>query len=375
MVLTGIVVAIAATALALTLMLRVQAETGRTELAGTVLQTLMGFPLVSFSWVIWTILLPLAGSLSCFLLPRRVVLLGLATALSIVVPVAGLGWQVATSGVQRYAVGGWGAPLGIDLYADGLSSLMLIMTALVGLGISLYASAYFERQKAQFFWPLWLFLWAALNALFLSGDIFNLYVTLELLGLAAVALVALAGGADALTGAMRYLLVSLLGSLSYLLGVALLYHAFGSVDIIVSRTAYDTYAGGLGGHGSDDSRTPVQDGIVSAALLVAPGACQRAGAGERVTLRAGGQGLFLSPVATVAGAVSRARRRTAAVAWRPRCRRHPLGLVAGTASKATQVIGRLFDGRTTGLSVSRFSAPDSDGMERCGLFCSLPCPG
>ena len=40
------------------------------------------------------------------------------------------------------------------------------------------------------FWPLWMFLWAALNALFLSGDIFNLYVTLELLGLSAVALVA-----------------------------------------------------------------------------------------------------------------------------------------------------------------------------------------
>jgi formate hydrogenlyase subunit 3/multisubunit Na+/H+ antiporter MnhD subunit len=70
-----------------------------------------------------------------------------------------------------------------------------------------------------------------LNALFLSADIFNLYVTLELLGLAAVALVALAGNADALTAAMRYLLVSLLGSLFYLLGVVLLYHGFGSLDI------------------------------------------------------------------------------------------------------------------------------------------------
>jgi len=74
-------------------------------------------------------------------------------------------------------------------------------------------------------------LWAALNALFLSADIFNLYVSLELMGLAAVALVALTKGADALTGAMRYLLVSLLGSLFFLLGVALLYHSFGSVDI------------------------------------------------------------------------------------------------------------------------------------------------
>jgi formate hydrogenlyase subunit 3/multisubunit Na+/H+ antiporter MnhD subunit len=123
--------------------------------------------------------------------------------------------------------------LGIDLYADGLSLLMLMVTALVGLGISVYSSGYFKRDKAVHFWPLWMFLWAALNALFLSGDIFNLYVTLELMGLAAVALVALAGGADALTSAMRYLLVSLLGSLAYLLGVALLYHGFGSVDIAI----------------------------------------------------------------------------------------------------------------------------------------------
>ncbi|HEB93249.1 MAG TPA: oxidoreductase [Gammaproteobacteria bacterium] len=182
------------------------------------------------------IVLPLAGAVCCFLWPRRAVPLGLVTALGIVACVAGLGWQVVEQGAQRYAVGGWGAPLGIDLYADGLSLLMLMVAAVAGLGISVYSCGYFhrpdaKRDKAKHFWPLWMFLWAALNALFLSADIFNLYVTLELLGLAAVALVALAGGADALTGAMRYLLVSLLGSLFYLLGVALLYHGFGSVDI------------------------------------------------------------------------------------------------------------------------------------------------
>jgi len=184
-------------------------------------------------WGVMTIVLPLAGAMSSFLWPRRALPLGLATALAIVICVAGLGWQLVQQGAQRYAVGGWGAPLGIDLYADGLSLLMLMMTAVVGLGISIYSCGYFNLERARYFWPLWMFLWAALNALFLSADIFNLYVTLELLGLAAVALVALAGGADALTGAMRYLLVSLLGSLCYLLGVTLLYHSFGSVDIAI----------------------------------------------------------------------------------------------------------------------------------------------
>ncbi|VAW72406.1 Na(+) H(+) antiporter subunit D [hydrothermal vent metagenome] len=184
-------------------------------------------------WGVITVLLPLVGAMACFLWPQRSVPLGLVVALGIVACVAGLAWQVTGLGAQRYAIGGWGAPLGIDLYADGLSLLMLMVTAAVGLGISVYSTGYFERKRSAVFWPLWLFLWAALNALFLSADIFNLYVTLELLGLAAVALVALAGGANALTSAMRYLLVSLLGSLFYLLGVVLLYHSFGSVDIAI----------------------------------------------------------------------------------------------------------------------------------------------
>ncbi len=189
--------------------------------------------IVNTPWGVIAIFLPLVGAIVSFLWPRRSVPLGLLTAIGIVGCVIGLGWQMALLGAQRYAVGGWGAPLGIDLYADGLSLLMLMVTAGLGLGISVYSSRYFERKPSTVFWPLWLFLWAALNALFLAADIFNLYVTLELLGLAAVALVALAGGADALTSAMRYLLVSLLGSLFYLLGVALLYHSFGSVDIAI----------------------------------------------------------------------------------------------------------------------------------------------
>lgn len=189
--------------------------------------------LANTPWHVIAILLPLAGAMACFLWPQRSVTLGLISASGVVVCVTGLGWRVVEQGAQRYAVGGWGAPLGIDLYVDGLSQLMLTVTAVAGLGISVYSSGYFVRKQSAIFWPLWLFLWAALNALFLSADIFNLYVTLELLGLAAVALVALAGSVDALTAAMRYLLVSLLGSLAYLLGVALLYHSYGSVDIAI----------------------------------------------------------------------------------------------------------------------------------------------
>jgi formate hydrogenlyase subunit 3/multisubunit Na+/H+ antiporter MnhD subunit len=187
------------------------------------------------NWGVAIILLPLAGALLAFLFRRAATRIGIGAAVATSLAAAALARTVIRDGTMHHAVGGWGAPLGIDLRADGLSVLMLIMTATVGLAISLYAPAYFrgESRKPEQFWPLWLFLWTGLNALFLSADIFNLYVTLELLGLAAVALTALSGRADALTGAMRYLLATLLGSLAYLLGVALLYHGFGSVDIAV----------------------------------------------------------------------------------------------------------------------------------------------
>lgn len=179
------------------------------------------------------VILPLTGAMLCFLFPQRVKFLGLLTAFAITASVIGLLLQVLNQGVLHDSVGGWGAPLGIEFYVDGLSLLMLLVTALVGLGISIYSIAYFRSDKSVHFWPLWLLLWTALNALFLSADLFNLYVTLELLGLAAVALVALAGGTNALGAAMRYLLVSLLGSLFYLLGLAFLYHNFASLDIAI----------------------------------------------------------------------------------------------------------------------------------------------
>lgn len=144
-----------------------------------------------------------------------------------------LAQQIVAGGARVYAVGGWGAPLGIDLMADGLSAVMLLLTQTVALPLVFYARAYFagHANSLRYFWPLTGYLLAAMNALFLSADVFNIYVTLELLGLAAVGLVALAGGAGPITAAMRYLLAALLGSGAYLLGVALLYGVYGSVSL------------------------------------------------------------------------------------------------------------------------------------------------
>ena len=193
----------------------------------------MGTVLTTVPWGVVLIILPLLGATACFLWPNAVRSLGLVTIFGVALSVVGLAVRLITTGAYRHTVGGWGAPLGIELFADGLSLLMLTAAAVVGLAISIYSTGYFQPKQLARFWPLWLLLLAALNALFLSADIFNLYVTLELTGLAAVALTALSGGRDALTAAMRYLLATLLGSLSYLLGVVLIYHSFGSLDMAI----------------------------------------------------------------------------------------------------------------------------------------------
>jgi formate hydrogenlyase subunit 3/multisubunit Na+/H+ antiporter MnhD subunit len=132
----------------------------------------------------------------------------------------------------KHAVGGWGAPLGIDLAADGLTAVMLLLTQGVALPLLLYARGYFAGDSAavRYFWPLTSFLLAGLNAL-LAADLFNLYVTLEPVGLAAVGLVAMSGTATQIAAGLRYLFATLVGSGMYLLGVALIYGAYGTVSI------------------------------------------------------------------------------------------------------------------------------------------------
>jgi len=140
---------------------------------------------------------------------------------------------VSTEGAFTYAVGSWSAPLGIDLKVDGLAVSMLLLTQIISLIAALYAQLYLKQQPRQlaYFWPLLGFLLCGLNALFLSADLFNLYVTLEVVGLAAVSLVALTGKRANINAALRYLIATLLGSGLYLLGTGLIYGLYGTVSI------------------------------------------------------------------------------------------------------------------------------------------------
>lgn len=200
-------------------------------------------------WMVVSVMLPLLVAAAVLVLPRKAApVLGIAAASGTALAAGAVAREVAFGGAFSYTLSGWEAPLGIELRADGLSALMIITTAAVGLAGSLYtASAPVAgpvgrpfRQglegasgtgETRYPWTLMLFFIGSLNALFLSGDAFNLYVSLELMGLSAAAMVCLGASRAAVAAGIRYLLVSLLGSLLYLLGVALLYGAYGTLEL------------------------------------------------------------------------------------------------------------------------------------------------
>ncbi|MFA5718035.1 MAG: proton-conducting transporter membrane subunit [Desulfobulbaceae bacterium] len=195
------------------------------------------------SWIVVPVFAPLTAALFAFLVRRGSFFISLAAVCLNLLAAAVLVDQFLVNGPAAYAVGGWDPPLGICLRTDGPALIMLVLTAVAGVGITLYAKGYFtlrierpsrigrpERQE-RFFWPLWMLQLTGLNGLYLSGDIFNLYVTLEVIGVSAAALAALSGKSASLVAALRYLLVSLLGSLSYLLGVVFVYKTYGVLDL------------------------------------------------------------------------------------------------------------------------------------------------
>ena len=188
------------------------------------------------------IMLPVAGILLSLVLGgryvERIALVLLPTGLVVATVVFAAVWRGGHSLV--YIVGGWEPPLGIALRADGLSAAMMMTTAIVICATGLFARGEFsqprglpETRAPLVFWILLLAIWSALNAVVLGGDLFNLYVALELLTFAAVPLVCLKGGEETIRAALRYLLFALFGSVLYLLGTALLYGAYGTLDIVL----------------------------------------------------------------------------------------------------------------------------------------------
>jgi len=123
-----------------------------------------------------------------------------------------------------YKIGGWVPPFGICLVFDGLSSFMLIVINLAAFLAAVYAINYMEKytDKAKFY-TLFSLMICGLNGVAVAGDIFNMFVFLEIASIASYALVAFGTEAEELEASFKYAIMGTVASSFILIGIAFLY--------------------------------------------------------------------------------------------------------------------------------------------------------
>jgi multicomponent Na+:H+ antiporter subunit D len=138
-------------------------------------------------------------------------------------------WQ---DGLQLYRVGGYAPPYGIVLAPDMLSALFEVMATTVVAGGTLYILGCRDKCVTYpAFMPLFLCMNAGLNGAFYTGDIFTLFVFQELMIMSSVVLVAISDNRLGVEAAIKYLLISAMGSLLLLMGIAAIYATFGTLTL------------------------------------------------------------------------------------------------------------------------------------------------
>jgi len=140
---------------------------------------------------------------------------------------------VMDSGEIRYAFSGWAPPIGIEWVDDGLASIIMVTLSLLALISLIHAgptSPSTLGQRIVPYYTLILLLVSGMTGIIFAGDLFNIFVFLEVSALSGYALVGVAGG-KALMSAFRYLILGTFGASLYLLGVGYFYAATGTLNM------------------------------------------------------------------------------------------------------------------------------------------------
>jgi multicomponent Na+:H+ antiporter subunit D len=139
---------------------------------------------------------------------------------------------VDRDGPEATQVGGWPAPFGITLVADRLAAAMLVVSMVMLLAVLVYAIGQGgEERRHVGFHPVYLALTAGVAAAFLTGDLFNLFVSFEVMLTSSYVLLTLGARADQVRSGMTYVVISLVASALFLTALGLTYAAAGTVNI------------------------------------------------------------------------------------------------------------------------------------------------
>lgn len=153
--------------------------------------------------------------------------------------------RVLAEGTWSYHFGGWLPPWGIEYVIDPLSGAVAVLVSSMAVLTALYSWGWEpveEKLGVGAFHALTLLLTAGLLGIVVTGDLFNLYVFLEIASLATYALVA-AGGNGALLPAFRYLLVGSVGALFWVFGIGYLYALTGTLNMADAQVLWPAVSG------------------------------------------------------------------------------------------------------------------------------------
>jgi multicomponent Na+:H+ antiporter subunit D len=185
---------------------------------------------IALTFVLFSILIPVFGLWKSELSqPLAVLGSGIAAAFSV------YGFLTYLNDAPlRYYFGGWEPPVGIEFVYDGLSGFFVMVINVVAFFVLIHSHHLAKREfpgKEMPFFALAMLMMLGFNGMILTGDLFNLYVFLEIASLSGYALIAI-GEKPAPYAAFRYLIIGTAGGTLYLLGVGFMYTITGTLNII-----------------------------------------------------------------------------------------------------------------------------------------------
>ncbi len=143
--------------------------------------------------------------------------------------------QVLDSGTITYRIGGWAAPWGIEYVLDKVGAFVLVIVSAIGAIVMSYARRSIEHEipeeRIYLFYTMFLLCLTGLLGITITGDVFNLFVFLEVSSLSSYVMISLGRDRRALSAAYRYLIMGTIGATFYIIGVGLMYMMTGTLNM------------------------------------------------------------------------------------------------------------------------------------------------
>jgi multicomponent Na+:H+ antiporter subunit D len=159
------------------------------------------------------------------------VLLSLAAAAALLV-LSAYAFFDLSGGTLVYRMSAWKLPIGINLVLDAFSSFMLVMVSLIALTSLVYSVRYIRRLGGDWkYYSLFMILVAGMNGVIVTGDLFNLFVFMEIALFAALALVAYGGRAHEFEASFKYAVMASISASLILLAIAVVYGATSTLGL------------------------------------------------------------------------------------------------------------------------------------------------